>query len=366
VVATALSLNPGGLGAWADFPAGWVQHLMPVVNGQPWYYPLFALVLYEPFVLLFGLIGIAGTVLQRSDAQGRGSLLVLAWMAAGFTLLAVLSGGRDAGDVALVCVPLALVAGRGIERLVENWQDGPNWARDSVLALIVLLIVAYVGLQTSFYARAIYLNQPQSQQFLWFWLLALALLILLTGFSLAWLGGQITWRAAGTVLAIVLLAVTLSAATRLNYRLANDPRELHVLLASDEGTRDLLQVMADFSYHGRGSPKAMPVVVEDGLGPTWPWYLRDWEDVTFVSELTRDVAAPMVLSAEERTESASDGGWNPSERYLGQDFVTRTWWQPTELYTNDPLSWWLYRKSVSRPIPVQRVILWIQAEEELE
>jgi len=58
------------------------------------------------------------------------------------------------------------------------------------------------------------------------------------------------------------------------------------------------------------------------------------------------------------------GGWNPSERYIGQDFVTRTWWGPDQLYGNDRLSWWLYRKSVSKPTPVQRVVLWIKTEEQ--
>jgi uncharacterized protein (TIGR03663 family) len=362
VAATAFSLNPGGLGAWADFPAAWVRHLMPVVNGQPWYYPMLALALYEPFSLLFGLIGAVSLFAQPAKGQEPGGLSILVWMAAGFALLAFLSGGRDVGDVALVCAPLAILAGYGIERLVESWGEESSWARDSVLALIALLVLAYVGIQASFYARAVYLNREQSQQFLWFWMLALALLVFLGGFSLAWLGGRVTWRATGTVLAVVLLSSSFSAAIGLNYRRANDPRELHILLASDEGTRDLLGVMTDFSYHGWGAPRAIPVVVEEGLGPLWPWYLRDWEDVTFVSELTSDTTAPMVLSAEEQASSAQSG-WNPSERYLGQDFVTRTWWQPSELYPSDPLSWWLYRKSLSRPIPVQRIVLWIQAQE---
>jgi hypothetical protein len=234
------------------------------------------------------------------------------------------------------------------------------------LVLIVLLIVAYVGLQASFYARAVYLNRQQSEQFLWFWLLAVALLVLLGGFSLAWLGGRITWRAVGTVLAFVSILVSLSAVVGLNYRRANDPRELHILVASDQGTRDALAVMSDFSYNMRGAPRSASVVVEENLGPVWPWYLRDWEDVTFVGELTSDTLAPMVLSSADRADPAQGEGWNPLERYIGQDFVTRTWWQPRELVSNDPLSWWLYRKSINRPVPVQRVVLWVQAPENVE
>jgi hypothetical protein len=107
----------------------------------------------------------------------------------------------------------------------------------------------------------------------------------------------------------------------------------------------------------------MPVLVEESLGPVWPWYLRDWEAVTFAGELASNVAAPMVLSSEEQADPTRDGGWNPVERYVGQDFVTRTWWQPSELRANDSLTWWMYRKSASRPVPVQRVVLWVQTEE---
>ena len=376
VGATAFALNPGGLGAWADYVMAWMQHWMPVVNGQPWYYPLLALVLYEPFLLLFGLIGTASLFVRRADAQEPGGLRTLVWMAAGFALLAMFVRGRNVGDVALVCAPLALLAGRAIQRLAASWQEearrglSSTWVRDGGLALIALLLVAYVALQASFYARAVYLNRQQSEQFLWFWLLALALLVLLSAFSLAWLGGRITWRAAGTVLAVVLILSSFSAAVGLNFRRANDPRELHILIASDLGVRDALEVMADLSYRGRGAPGAMPVVVEESLGPVWLWYLRDWEAVTFARDLALKAGeasggtVPMVLSSEERAVPAQSGGWNPSERYIGQGFVTRTWWQPSELYANDPLSWWLYRKSISRPVPVQRVVLWVQAQQE--
>ena len=57
---TALSFNPGGLGEWADFASAWAGHLVAVVNGQPWYYPLLALILYEPGTLLFSVVGAVG------------------------------------------------------------------------------------------------------------------------------------------------------------------------------------------------------------------------------------------------------------------------------------------------------------------
>jgi hypothetical protein len=66
--ATALAFNPGGLGAWADFPSAWGAHLGPVVNGHQWYYPLAALLMYEPFLLVFGLVGAIDLFIRRDEA----------------------------------------------------------------------------------------------------------------------------------------------------------------------------------------------------------------------------------------------------------------------------------------------------------
>jgi uncharacterized protein (TIGR03663 family) len=359
LVATTLALNPVGLGAWADMISSWFSHLSPVVNGQPWTYPLLALALYEPFLLLFGLIGAATLLVTYKRLGEERGLTLYLWLAIGLALLAILAGGRGAGDVALVCVPLAVLAGCAVERLVASWRESEFLARDGLLAVIVLVILIYVAMQVAFYARALYTNAPQSSQFMWFWMLAVALLILLGGFSVAWLGGPASWRVGGAALALILLSISLSAGTRLNWERPNDPRELHTRVVSDVGLRDALDVTADLAYHRWGAAVSIPITVEKDLGSVWAWYLRDWEHVTFVDALSSDISTEMVISV------AVDGDdqWNPADRYVGQDFVTRTWWEPSQLFTNDRWSWWLYRKSMTPPTPLQRVVVWIQAQE---
>jgi uncharacterized protein (TIGR03663 family) len=363
LVATALSFNPGGLGAWADMLAAWVNHLAPVLNGQPGGYPLLALALYEPFMLVFGLIGGVTLLARRAKLEnGARGLTLWAWLSGGLLVLALLAGGRGVGDVALICVPLALLAGWAVERLVAGWRGAESWARDLVLAAIVLLIVIYVAMQVGFYARASLHNNPSANQFMWFLLLAVALLILLGGFALASLGGETSWRVSGAVLALVLLAISFSAGTRLNWEQPNNPREPHVRVAPDVGLRDALDVTADLAYHRRGAAVSIPITVQAELGPVWAWYLRDWEHVTYVDTLSPDISTPMVISAE--SAAGQSGGWNPAERYVGQDFVTRAWWKPDQLYANDGLVWWVYRETVSKPTPLQRVVVWIQAQEQ--
>ena len=54
----------------------------------------------------------------------------------------------------------------------------------------------------------------------------------------AWLGGPTSWRVGGAVLALILLSISFSAGTRLNWEQPNNPRELHVRVAPDVGLRD--------------------------------------------------------------------------------------------------------------------------------
>jgi len=238
--------------------------------------------------------------------------------------------------------------------------------RDLALVAIVLLIVIYVAMQVGFYARASIRNNPSADQFMWFLLLAVALLILLGGFSLAWLGGAASWRVSGVVLVLVTLSISFSAGTRLNWERPDNPREPHVRVAPDIGLRDALDVAADLAYHrygtGPNGAASAPVTVQADLGPAWAWYLRDWEHVTYVESLSSDISTPMVISAESAGGQSS--GWNPADRYVGQDFVTRAWWKPDQLFTNDQLGWWVYRETISKPTPLQRVVVWIQAREQ--
>jgi hypothetical protein len=323
-----------------------------VVNGQPWYYALGALLLYEPFLLLFGVIGAVDLLIRRSKAA------IWIWVGLGMLVLAVLAGGRDVGDVALVCVFLAVLSGRAIDNLVERWWQHARLEREGLYVLVGLGILVFVGFQASFYAFSLVRDLDRAAQFLWFLLLAVALILGLVGMALAWYGSEITWRIGGAVVAIALIVVSFSTTTGLNFSRANDPRELHILVASDEGTRDALKVLAEVAYRKRGNELSAPITVEARLGPVWLWYLRDWEDVRIVDSLASGADTPLVLASADQAQPAL------GEQYIGQDFVAQTLWRPSDLGSNDQPSWWLYRASVSKPAPVQKVIVWMQVDQE--
>lgn len=350
--ASALTFNLSGLGTWADFVVAWGRHLRPVVNGQPWYYPLAALLMYEPLSLTFGLIGGVDVALRRERTS------LLAWMALLLLLLAMLSGGRDAGDVALFCAPLTMLAGRAFDNLAASWRKAAHLRDDALLSLGFLVACSYSALTAAFYAYALYYVPQESATFLWLWVTSLVAIAMLVSGGVIWRGLEFTWRVGGATMAVILLAASFSGATSLNFRHVNNPRELHVLSTSDGGVRDMLKVMDDMSFHYWRSPVAMPVTVEADLGPVLRWYLRDRERVTFVDEVTSYVATPLVITSGDNPDPPL------SEVYKGQDFVMRTWWNHTMLVDNDQLRWWFYRISVQRPVPVQKAILWVLDDEE--
>ncbi len=348
--ATALLWNPAGLGEWADFPARWAAHWAPVVNGQPWYYPLVSLLLYEPLLLFFGLIGAVNMGIRRDEG------MIWTWLAVGFLLLALLSGGRNAGDVALVCAPLALLAGRAIQNLIEQWQAHARLEREVAFVAVALVLGVYATMVTAMYTQAIYISDlDRSAQFLWLLLLTVSLMMVLGGLFLAWFGGLPAWRAISTTLALVLTLLSWSAAVGLNFERSGDPYELHVRAAPHQNVADALELMRRLSAQRRGYPTSMPVIAETGLGPLWAWYLRDWEQVEWVDQLTAPTRPAILLADAERLPLIG-------EDYIGQDFVVRAWWQPGQLDDRDGLAWWFYRKSLSRPIAIQRVVVWIKSE----
>jgi hypothetical protein len=310
---------------------------------------LAALLLYEPLLILFGTIGAVDLVARRDEAAA------LIWFALGMLLLGTVAGGRGPGDVALICAPLALLAGRAMGNLVESWSAEAQLRREGLYLGIGLAIAVYVALEAAFYAFALHRGIPEAVEFLWFWILAMAVAVILAGLVLAWHGGAVTWRVGGALIAVALFSATFSAAVGLNGARANDPRELHMRTASDEGVHDALQVLDQVSFHQSGNALSTPITVETAVGPVWRWYLRDWEQVHFVDGLTADVDTPLVLSTAERELPAL------GERYVGQEFVARTWWQPGQLSGNEQLWWWLYRKSTTQPQPVQKVIVWLRA-----
>ena len=138
--ATSVFLVPTGLAAAADLLGRWLLGLRPGAGAYGAWEILYRLLLSEPLLVGFGIAGLIWALLRR-DRFG-----VWAGMAAGVALLVPLLGrGRHPVDLALVVLPLTLLAGPAIARAlrpVRLWRDDPEPWLLTALSLVLLSTAA--------------------------------------------------------------------------------------------------------------------------------------------------------------------------------------------------------------------------------
>ena len=87
--------------------------------------------------------------------------------------------------------------------------------------------------------------------------------------------------------------------------------------------------------------------------PVVRWYLREFKKAEYnaaVSDLAPVLVAP---------QGSAFPPFVP-DTYQGQQFVTRTMWEPSQLTDNDFLRWWLYRETDTAPLPAQTYTVWVK------
>ena len=216
---TALLLHWRGIGLTADLLAAWLGRFRPGSGGYPWFWPAWRLLIDEPLVLALGGAGIVWG-LRRGDKLATG---LAAW--SGWALLVpTVAGGRQPGDLLLVVLPLALLAGRAIAGLVTDlhrrYLSGPllegteGWHRPrlefGLLLLVLLVLLVTLAIWLASYSRT------YTSDYLWVALSPIGLAVLAVVLYGLWGGWSGALRGAGTVLLFVLVLYSGSLAWGLN------------------------------------------------------------------------------------------------------------------------------------------------------
>ena len=362
LVCTCFLLNFSGLQAGADLLPAWLAALKPGAGGHPWHYHLQLLALYEPLVLIFGL----AEMFRSSGERDLLKAFLAYWAIVAFLVYAV-AGGRGPGDVLLILVPLALLAGSFVGRLLRDVslrREGLFLALAGAIACRLYLELA--GYASGMGAMALY---PYPWPALVILLLAVSLVVLFW----VYFSPATALRGAGLALVLVLAVATAGIGCNLNFCRASDPREPMVVSPTSPNIFDLVETLEMVSLQREGEPHAIAVTVHQpprlrggrtgdsivppargGIGGSaLAWYLRDFANVEFVSQLGPSITTPAVIApAEEKAPSL--GG-----QYVGQDFVLRSHWRPQGLFGPDRVRWLLYRQT-SMPVQADKVILWIK------
>jgi uncharacterized protein (TIGR03663 family) len=342
LVCTGFLLHPSGLQDGLDLFPAWLSAFKPQVEGHPWYYHLQLLLVYEPLILVFGLAAVV-YLLRRRDLF---SLFLAYWSAVAF-LIYLVASGRGPGDVLLIVLPLVLLAGTFIGRLLDELVAQASWVREGLFVAVACPIVVYLSLELGGYASR------SGRDYL---LLALVGFFILVGLLvLYWVsfGPEPALRAGGLLLLLTLTILTVSTSCYLNYRRGSDPREILSASPTSPSLFDLLETLERVSSKETGDPKTIAVTVHQGVGSALAWYLRDFDNVQFVAQLSSSISTPVVIAPAEEQEPTLGAN------YSGQDFVLTSSWKLQGLSGSDLMEWLFYRRAPT-PAQIVNVILWVK------
>ena len=376
LVATTLVLHPAGIGTAADLLGAWITGLAPDPGGQHPLYLILVMLRYELLILLLGLIAIGWWIRLRGgeaswlprQAQPRSAFChtgLLVFWAAAAAILVLVAGERLPGSLLLVVVPLALLAGQGLEQTWHWLARRVAW-RDLVtitavalgLVIFLFLWIARATLGTdsstvSVFGLALYTTTG----YLLLVLLAVLLLVALGAIAWYWRGAKLVAGGAWLTAVVVLALFGFRTMWGASFSNVADPRELLNLQPTPLDVRDLVTELETLSETRVNDTHALPVTVETQTGPVVAWYLRDFGKQTTVDSLANQPAPPDTQAAV--TLAAQD--LPIGETFSGQSFPLHTYWQPWGLDGRQWLRWFLFSEA-DQPVVDREAVLWAATE----
>jgi len=313
-------------------------------GGQPWFYYILLIPMYEFTPLLFSFLGTIyylarggdGTTKRRAtDSAWLGSIwriflvywLVMTWLA--YTI----AGEKMPWLAVHFAVPLAFLAGCFVGDVLErlDWAEARRRGAGWLAVVLPVLLVSLAALLWTHPFRGMSIPELSDTTQ---WLAALAMALGM----LAWLarlvrnlGWDTTLRTGLAVFLVLLSLLTVRyawLACFINYDTAKE------LLVYAHGTPDVKLVMREIEALSRRTvgDKGIKVAYDDDS--TWPfeWYLRDYYNrAYFGAQPTREVLqdAPVVIVGPKN--------WDKVKPFLGNRYYRfdyRLIWWPKQDYMN--------------------------------
>jgi uncharacterized protein (TIGR03663 family) len=340
VLGAGFFFNLDGLGAAADMLPAWLQWFSWGAASLPPAMTLWGLALYETLALLFGVAGLAVGWIRR-DAFS----LLLGWWAMIGLGLSLAAGGWQPADLALLALPLALLAGKLLGELFETLSAEPlidgEW--------LILALSPILG-TFAYFSFAQYSRNGTPLTIITAVIIVPAIFLLVSGLMSASMGWRRGLRSVGLVVALCGLLLMVSAAWKSNH--SSDPARYDLLSMDriEPGVRDLTIIANRYSAQQmKGASVAPTLVVGESL--RWlQWELREFRNVTYVNLFDELAGHRLVLSP---------AGVEPplGESYSGQDIFVSSSWRPTGLTGQNLVKWLILRKP-PQTMTRESVILW--------
>ncbi len=295
--------------------AQWRDMFATPRDGRPTEYQLALLLAYDWPLVLFGGTAVGFFVWRlrrRARALTSPQRFLLLWTALAAVVVA-LTNQREAGQLLILLLPLAMLAGLLAEQLASalDWAILRRWWPVAAAALALL---AYAALRTNEWSHPD-ITIPGSERFYLVLAVGGAAALLATGFF-------ILGRHAATV------SVTFAAVVALAFLIHTDL----ALTSDDEGVEFAMDIRATSrveqfreTLDELAASRAGPILVDPSLQEPLAWELRDLA-VTF-AEATGDAGALVVPGGQEVE------GFTP----LAEPWRLGESWYPPDL---DPLRLW--------------------------
>lgn len=325
VLYTTFFTNPGGFfsGIWNSLDYWLIQQGVKR-GGQPFYYYLVLLPVYELLPLAFGIVG-GFYYAFKGNAFTR---FLVYWAAA--SLLAYSYAGEKMPWLSVhLALPTIILAGRFIGELWEkvDWQVIKEKGGIHFALLLPVFIMALVALFRLWGQRpATSWGNVAGVTGLTLALAIIAFLIL----DAAWrLGLKRSLQTVSVVAFIVLFIFTVRAAWQASYYHGDIPVEM---LVYTQTSPEIPKVLRDIEELSRQTMtgKDIKVTIDSESGFSWPWawYLRDYKNVDYPN--MKNIAAPpqgmVVLVHANNNERAKQylGDYGPGRR------IPHRWWFPED------------------------------------
>lgn len=342
-VGSLLFANPRGFSAFgaslAAFFNGWTH-----LSGTAVVYPLLALAVYEPLVLIFGLIGAVRAVARarRSGAAWEGFLALAAVIP---LVLVLVYPGRQTADLAWVIIPLWILAARE----VTTWFSARQWIPiiSQMAMVFVMLVLAWLQLaglagdspelytqHLAVIAAAFALMVASMLLIGWGW----GLEVIKRGFT----GGLVSFLTLYSIVALTYAAGLRPAPTA----------ELWQRDAAIGEGRLLEQTLSQLSEWNTGFHTLLDGVVVGFQSPALQWMLRDQAQITSASQVKSGLKPTVVITRLSDQPELAAG-------YRGQDFA---WYQTpnwSQAFYDAPARWLVFHIA---PLQTEKIILWVRAD----
>ncbi len=324
----------GSLGYWLS------QHGVKR-GGQPWFYYLLLLPLYEYLPLLFGLIGSLYYFLRRpraaTEVAGEENAaerrvpfipLLMCW-AVGNTVIFSWGGEKMPWLLVHLTLPLVLLSGWFAEQLLAvDWRSLLRRGGAQVALLLPLTVVAIAGMLSTqpFTGTSL---ASLSDTMGWFGGLALLFIV---GLPLVHFADRLGRRGLGRVAGVLTLVFLAFFTTHTALMAVFENGDVAVeMLTYAQASPDEPMVMRELESMSRrltGGEKDLKVAYDDDSSWPFVWYFRDWPNAHYYgSEPTAPFDAAVVIVGP-----ANEAAVKP---FLGDRYYRRQYrliWWPLEDY----------------------------------